>query len=948
MNSAPGAPVPGPVGDPFFGGGEAGAILRAIDWSKRPIGVVENWPQSLRTALSICLASRHPICIIWGADRLYFYNDAYTPILGTKHPWALGESYITVWPEVWESSIRPILETVESTGQASWCDDLLLVLRRHGYHEECYFSFSFAPTRIEDGSVGGVFTAITETTVQVVAERRLGTLRDLGARAPSATSAEEACRITSDVLKLNAHDVPFGLFYLISEDRRSASCVERLGIAAPHELVPGCVPLDSDEARDVWQFREVIRTGLPLTRTLVPGQHDALHAGPWPEPLERAMVLPIVRPGEPVPFGFVVLGQSPRRPPGRDYETFFETITRHVAMSVSNARAHAEERRRTEALAELDRAKTDFFSNVSHEFRTPLTLMLGPLEELMGGAISPPLASEVRERLETTHRNSLRLLKLVNTLLDFSRLEAGRLEANFEAVDLPELTAELAAVFRSAIEGAGLRLIVRCEPAPEAAYVDRDLWEKIVFNLLSNACKFTHQGEIEVSLRFVEGRFELRVRDTGVGIAPEHQTEIFRRFYRVEHARSRTHEGTGIGLALVQELVHLHGGTTTLTSTVDEGSTFLVSIPAGHAPRGEARPGALRHEVSVTRSAYVDEALPREVALPPSAKSVQGVHRILVADDNADMRAYVQRLLDDRYEVIAVEDGEAALSLIERWRPDLIVADVMMPKLDGFGLLSRLRADPQSNTLPVILLSARAGEPSRVEGLNAGADDYLTKPFSARELLSRVQSLLHLAEVRRTTAAQLAASAARFEQLVGIMPVGVIACDAQGNVIYFNSRAAEIWRSKPTPGESYSTFAKRFLVLSAEGKPLPEAQRHLARAISDGISFDNHESQMERPDGTRFVARFNLTPTYDSQGAITGAIIVFQDVTAERGAAIALQETQERYRAVFQQASVGIFESDLRGQIVRTNAALSRIMGFPPEELVGMNWRQLVDPDELA
>ncbi len=951
-----GASRPSPAGDPFFGGGEAGAILRAIDWAKKSIGSVESWPQSLRTALSICLVSRHPICIIWGPERIYFYNDAYTPILGEKHPWALGESYITVWPEIWESSIRPILEMVEATGEASWCDDLLLVLRRHGYNEECYFSFSFAPTRIEDGSVAGVFTAITETTAKVIGERRLRTLRDLGAQAPNSTSAEEACRIAGEVLAVNALDVPFALFYLISSDGRLAERVEQVGLEIHCPGVPEQVSLSDEGSADLWQFSAVIRSGKPVVRARLSTLVAPMECGPWPEPIDTAVVLPIVRPGESVPYGFVVLGATTRRPLDSDYHTFFETIASHVAMAVSNARAHAEERRRSSALAELDRAKTDFFSNVSHEFRTPLTLMLGPLEELMGGHTALPLESDVRERLETTHRNSLRLLKLVNTLLDFSRIEAGRLDANYEPVDLPELTAELAAVFRSAVENAGLRFIVHCEPAAEPAYVDRDLWEKIVFNLLSNACKFTHEGEIEVTLRQTGDVFELRVRDTGIGIAPENQAGVFKRFHRVEHARSRTHEGSGIGLSLVQELARLHGGTVELESELDRGSTFMVKIPAGRKSVSENASAATTPARTrlVTHSVFVDESLPAAAGavgeqVRRDTNSAERISpRILLADDNADMRAYVQGLLRDRYDVVAVQDGNAALAVMREWRPDLVLADVMMPRLDGFALIAALRADPQTKTIPVILLSARAGEASRVEGLEAGADDYLTKPFGARELLARVKSHLHLAEVRRRAAAQLSASAARFERLVAMMPAGVMACDAAGIIIFFNRRAAEIWRARPEPQESYPKFAERFRMVTIDGSPVPTGERHFARALRDGVAFENEEALMERPDGTRFVSSFNISPTFDTEGAITGVIIVFQDVTAERNAQVALQETQERYRAVFQQAGVGIFEVDLRGQIVRSNPAFSRIMGFTAEELVKKNWRDLAHPEEVA
>jgi signal transduction histidine kinase len=245
-------------------------------------------------------------------------------------------------------------------------------------------------------------------------------------------------------------------------------------------------------------------------------------------------------------------------------------------------RANEELARLYEQLQELDNLKTQFFSNVSHEFRTPLSLILAPVEDLLAkpeGTLPP----EDRAQLEMVHRNGLRLQTLVNTLLDFSRIEAGRAQAVYEPVDLAAFSAELASVFRAAIEQAGMRLIVDCSPLPEPVYVDRGMWETIVLNLLSNALKFTWKGQIEVVLRQVGEAVELAVRDTGTGIAPEELPRLFERFHRVQGARGRTHEGTGIGLAMVRELVALHGGTVRVESVYGQGSTFTVSVPLGSA-----------------------------------------------------------------------------------------------------------------------------------------------------------------------------------------------------------------------------------------------------------------------------------------------------------------------------------------------------------------------------
>ena len=432
----------------------------------------------------------------------------------------------------------------------------------------------------------------------------------------------------------------------------------------------------------------------------------------------------------------------------------------------AQARAYEVERKRAEALAELDHAKTAFFSNVSHEFRTPLTLALGPLETLLeteqGG-----LPEGAREQLTVAHRNCMRLLRLVNTLLDFSRMEAGRVQARYQATDLARFTADLASSFRSVCEHGGLRLLVDCPPLSAPVYVDPDMWEQLVLNLVSNAFKFTLGGEIEVKLRAAGDRCELSVRDTGVGIPEAELPRMFERFHRIEQSRGRTLEGTGIGLALVQELARLHGGSVRVESTLGRGSTFTVAVPFGTAHLPAGRIGAARElpprelpSTGLGARPYVEEALRwvpdgevptaggTEDAVRREGRPGEPRPRVLVADDNADMREYVRRLLAQRYEVEVVSDGQAALEAARRRRPALVLSDVMMPRLDGFALLRELRTDPGLRTVPVVLLSARAGEESRVGGLEAGADDYLVKPFSARELLARVSANLELVRVR--------------------------------------------------------------------------------------------------------------------------------------------------------------------------------------------------------
>jgi signal transduction histidine kinase/CheY-like chemotaxis protein len=441
-----------------------------------------------------------------------------------------------------------------------------------------------------------------------------------------------------------------------------------------------------------------------------------------------------------------------------------------IATSIANARAYEEERKRAESLAEIDRAKTAFFSNVSHEFRTPLTLMLGPLEQALGA--DPATLPQRRGDLAVAHRSGLRLLRLVNTLLDFSRIEAGRVQASYEPVDLAAFTAGLAGEFRAAMEKAGLQLMVDCPPLGSPVWVDRDMWEKIVLNLISNAFKFTLEGAVTVRLRTEHDRAALEVKDTGIGIPGGELPRIFERFHRVEGARGRSHEGTGIGLALVHELAKLHGGSAEVESEMGAGSTFTIRIPFGSAHLPAERRKAVRtlQPTAIGVQPYVEEALrwlsedvtrgSEDIGLrvagdrvavsePLEAAAGEPVGgTVLIADDNSDMRDYLARLLAPHYNVRTAADGVEALLSIRRQLPDLLLSDVMMPRLDGVALLNEIRADPVLARLPVVLLSARAGEEARIEGLEAGADDYLTKPFGARELLARIAANLKLASLR--------------------------------------------------------------------------------------------------------------------------------------------------------------------------------------------------------
>jgi len=857
-----------------------GERIRSFDWSSTSVGPPERWPQALKNALGMILHSRYQMFVWWGPEFINFYNDAYRSALGNRHPEALGRRASEVWSDIWDT-VGPQAEQVFYGNRSTWNDNQLLVMERYGYPEETFFSYSYSSIPSDEGGSGGVFCACTETTGWVIGERRLAALRQLASATASAKSIAQTCELAAHVLREYDRDVSFALFYLIAEGGTQARLCARTGIACGSPVCPETVNLEDSPAHraQFWPFREALAGSNSKLENL--SRRERLPGGPWPEPTSTAMIMPLKGSLE-QPVGFLVLGASPRRPFDDNYEGYFELIAGSLNSAITNARAYEEERKRAEQLAELDRAKTMFFSNVSHELRTPLTLILGPLEDSLSFAQGLP--KEVTTNLHVAHRNGLRLLKLVNSILDFARIEAGRIEANYEPTDLSAFTVELASVFRSAIEKAGLRLITECPPLPEPVYVDRQMWEKIVLNLLSNAFKFTFDGEIRVRLRWCGERVELTVTDTGAGIPEKDLPKVFERFHRVRNAKSRTREGTGIGLALVQELARLHGGEVRVRSDEGKGSEFIVSIQTGeaHLPPGHIHSPHLPKTMGTGAMFYADEAsqwLPGAAkrtedseTLPESQTALKSPRgRILLADDNADMREYVRRLLAQTFDVEAVADGEAALESVGIRRPDLVLTDVMMPRLDGFGLLQRLRQNEQTRTIPIILLSARAGEESRLEGLDAGADDYLVKPFSARELVARVQSQLDLARLRRE-------GEERTKRILDSITDGFYAVDSEGRFTELNVAARKVFVSQGV--DVHAIVGRQIFEVFPEARET-DVGRVLKKAIEE-----REPSDMEAfypPWNRWYFIRCRPSP----EG---GAAIFFQDITAQKQAEIAMRE----------------------------------------------------------
>ncbi|HLJ86083.1 MAG TPA: ATP-binding protein [Candidatus Angelobacter sp.] len=951
------------------GDSEMARLMRLFDWTRTPLKGVEHWSPTLRMMVPLLLANRFPMLLWWGPQFIQLYNDAYVPVLGDKHPQAaLGQPFSECWSEVFHV-VGPLAQTPFEGGPATWMEDIPLEVNRFGFIEETHFTIAYSPVPDETaaGGIGGVLATVHEISEKVVGERRTKLLRDLGAGVIETEIAEEACARAGQIIGNYSKDIPFALLYLIDPDRETARLAASSGLQPGMQASPNSINLNAKhlDARDLdtrqldarqlgnpWPLAKVIDT--ELLEIVELSNFEGILPGPWSDPQNRAAVLPIRSNVAHQLAGFMVAGLSPRLQFNDAYRGFLELASAQVATAIATARAYEAERKRAEALAEIDRVKTTFFSNVSHEFRTPLTLMLSPIEEMQleEGRNGPD-----QERLNLLHRNALRLLKLVNTLLDFSRIEAGRVQAVYQPTELTHFTKDLVSFFRSATDRAGLYLRIECDDLEQPVYVDREMWEKIVLNLLSNAFKFTFNGGITIRMRENAASIELTVQDTGVGIAESDLPRLFERFHRVEGTRGRSFEGSGIGLALVQELVKLHGGTVSVESSFGHGSSFKVSIPKGceHLPQDRIGDSGVLASPAIGADAYVQEALrwvpalsdapfPAELAqgvrhkleetLPRKAKSSTILRpTILIADDNSDMREYLERLLAQHFRVIAVPNGKEALYAAYRERPDLILSDAMMPILGGFGLLEMIRANDATKTIPFILLSARAGEEARLEGIKAGADDYLIKPFSARELLARIHVRLEIARLRRENEERLEESGRRLFLIADTAPVFIAQCDRDLRFKFVNRAYANRFGLRPE-----DCIGKRIPEIVGS-KAFLMFEEYVHQALQGlAVSF---EVEIPYASIGKHFMHVSYMPEKDSSGDVIGFVAAITDISRRKQAEEALRRQTQQFETLLNEAPLGVYLVDNRLCFRQVNPVALPTFGNIPD-LIGRDFDDVI------
>lgn len=907
-------------------GGEMEKRIRAFDWSKTSLGLLENWPSSLKHAVSTCLVSGFATVLYCGPESILIYNDAFIPIAGKKHPSMLGLPAKEARSEIWPI-LEPLIKQALTKGITTKKDNKLQLLDRGGFLEETYLTCSFSPVGVADGKINSVIETLSNTTHDVLHHRHLQTLKNVAEHASSAKTLEEACKITLEALTGNDADIPFALLYLL--DHPPGHAILKGNVRLTDETqAPADIKLE--DVNSVWPLARIIKTG--KSEILDIKHFNNLPKGRWEKSPQQAVAVPLFLPGHHRPTGIFIVGVNPMRVCDDDYLNFYNSLAQLIVNALANASAFTEECRRLEAMKELDRAKTVFFNDTSHEFRTPLQLILGPITDALTDS-EQPLPPRQLERLTLIQRNALRLLKLTNSLLDFSRIEAGRLHGNYETTDLAKLTGDVADLFREAIERAGLQFNVDVSSPDEPVYVDRSMWEKILFNLLSNAFRYTLKGSITLQLKKEQHQAVMTVSDTGIGIPEKELPKIFERFYRVEGATGRGYEGSGIGLALAQELTKLHGGSIKATSKFNEGSVFTVTIPLGHVhlPANQIQsPSSATCQIGVSLlgTAYVQEALawlekeaPAEETeqknktafalepLPtkkPETKASFDKAKVLFAEDNPDMRNYMRGILAPHYEVHIAIDGEVALEMALNQKFDFILTDYRMPKLTGMQLIQALRANEKTKHIPIIILSSSANEEERVSSLERGADDYIAKPFSSRELLARIKIHRELARLRerleksvqeRTRALEeevakhkqtedaLIKSEESYRMLAKISPVGIFHTDKEGKTFYTNQRLSDMWGAKLKSDEIKQETWKQFLHPEDKDRAVSLWDKFCKREIE----HFKCEHRFLKPDGSVVWVIAEAVPEEDNQGQMIGFIGTVTDITE-------LKELEKKHR----------------------------------------------------
>lgn len=639
------------------GGGEMGARMRAHDWSTSPLGPPGDWPPALRTVVGLMLGSKFPMFVAWGPELGFLYNDSYAEILGTKHPDALGRPFQAIWSEIWPD-IAPLVHGALQ-GEATYHEDLPLLMRRKGYDEPTWFTFSYSPVRDETGAIPGMFCACTETTAQVLGERlrleQIDRLRGMFEQAPGFMAL---MRGPEHVFELTnaAYQELIGHRPVLGKPLREA---------LPEVVGQGFADL----------LDHVYRSGEPFVGNAVP---VALRAQA-DDPLQERFV------------DFVY--QPIRDASGTVVGVFVE------GSDVTD---------RTRAMRELqmsDRRKDEFLAMLAHELRNPLSPISSAAQLLRIGRPTPDL---VQRASEIISRQVGHMTRLVDDLLDVSRVTRGLITLDQEVLDVDQVVATAVEQVRPQLQAQRHRLTVATATEPVRVHGDRTRIVQVIANILGNAAKFTPPGgDVALGIAIDPDTVEISVRDSGIGIEPDVLPYVFDLFSQGERTPDRSQGGLGLGLALVRSLVALHGGSVEARSDgPGTGSEIIVRLPRLHG-----------------------EPAGRDEALAPPAPTVEGALRVLVVDDNADAAHTLAALLEVAgHDVTIAGDAHRALELARRVRPQVMVLDIGLPDLDGCALARQFRGMPETRDALLVALTGYGQPSDRARSEEAGFDHHLVKP----------------------------------------------------------------------------------------------------------------------------------------------------------------------------------------------------------------------------
>jgi len=676
-----------------------GLAVRSFDWASTPLGPMSAWPQSLRLAVGICLNSRFPMFVWWGAKLINIYNDAYIPVLGKRHPGALGQPAREIWSEIWDV-IGPQADAVMLHGEATWNERALLVMERNGFAERTFFSWSYSPIFGENGEIVGLFCACTEETQRVLAE---DALRESEARFRQLADAMPQIVWTAR---------PDGT--LDYYNRRWFEYINMPESALDRATWDRFIhPADLQRVYEAWATS--VRSGDSYQTEFRVRRADEMFR--W----------------------FLVRAVSVKDEEGRIIRWLGTCTDIHDEKQLQARNEDLLESERT-ARNEAERAsqmKDEFLATLSHELRTPLNAILGWAQILRDG---PADAEDLREGLDTIERNARAQTQIIEDLLDMSRIINGKIRLDVRQIDPAVIVYAAVNTVKPAADAKGIRIQTILDPRAGLISGDPNRLQQIFWNLLSNAVKFTPKdGRVQVILERVDSHVEVRIIDTGEGIKPEFIPHVFGRFRQADASTTRRHGGLGLGLAIVKQLSELHGGSVRASSAgVGQGATFVVSLPliAIHAEPSEAEV-ARRHPKA------------GQVPIPhKGCAELTGV-KVLVVDDEADARGLVRRLLEDcGATVIVAASASEGYWMLQSERPDILVSDIGMPCEDGYALIRRVRAleAEKGGDTPAVALTAYARAEDRMKAVAAGFQHHVVKPVEPAELITMVAALARRGE----------------------------------------------------------------------------------------------------------------------------------------------------------------------------------------------------------